>query len=97
MNKTSKNKKVYSALKTLGVAAVSTTAIMLTTGFAESTINNISNNQVIRNDTSNNRSLNEVSPDSLTNSEFYFSNFSFINPDTGDAGSTAKLVTAKAQ
>ena len=96
MNKSSKNKKIYTALKTFGVIAVSTTTLMLSTGFAESTINNFSNNQTMRSDFSN-KSLNEVTPDSLTNSEFYFSSFAFINPDTGDAGTTAKLVEAKQQ
>ncbi len=97
MNK-SKNKKAYSVLKTFGVIAASTTTLLLSSvGFVGSSINQLSSNQVANNSYDSNRSLNEVSKDSLTNSEFYFKNFTFLNPDTGTAETTAKLVNAKKQ
>ncbi len=96
MNKL-KNKKAYSVLKTFGVIAASATTLLLSSaGFVGSSINQLSNNQMTNN-SYNSRSLNEVSKDALTNSEFYFKNFTFINPDTGDAGTTAQLVIAKKQ
>ena len=97
MNK-SKNNKAYSVLKTFGVIAASTTTLLLSSvGFVGSSINQLSSNQIASNSYDSNRSLNEVSKDSLSNSDYYFKNFTFINPDTGTAETTTKLLIAKKQ
>lgn len=80
MNKSSKNKKAILALKTLGITFVSSTILF---GVPQSQSINQSAN-LIENDIIN-RSENENKATRLTNSEFYFSDFQFSNPDKGIA------------
>lgn len=74
-----KNKKASLILKTFGsvVGFAASSALLLSPGVFQSTNSNIKNGDL-------NRSLNEVSRDSLVNSEFYFDSFVFSNPDQAE-------------
>ncbi|MDK2819306.1 MAG: hypothetical protein KFW07_00560 [Mycoplasmataceae bacterium] len=81
MNKSSKNKKAILALTTLGITFASSAILFGGQQTTTQTTTQLPNS--IKSDIIN-RSENQNKVTRLTNSEFYFSNFTFLNPDKGE-------------